>query len=472
MRAFITQVNWYKFTGARALWTALQLPKYKGEASKSHAWIIGRHLANDELIYILKELRPQLAADIIANLDSNRTNIIVALRKHDLIPLEYARHYSLLGDGDVYVTIGFNCFALNENNRYTWAKRLLEWTPATHKLTPVRVRCGALELLKCLKRLGVVLPRELRMHLVRIYACADYLYQKAIFPLTHCESDVIDTQWRLLESPVRSMRYARGSRNDMMFALAYHSSTIDLMQNTGNFENGGSVETRVRNAYLHERFDEVLSLLDLKPPFSFWKVTQFVCLATILETKSWDKLYRCCNHDLLLPRDIYNCLAYNSDRYNQGITCEVFYKFLFQLSYKRQDFTWVNYVQWGCVDASLVNYAYACGAGWILSVNWTKNWTQWTPVLHASLTEYTFDFRYRARPLLAMRDVGALIVKWMAYAIWVDQTSHQGKVHTRKDNIEYLARFTKHLPAAGVLATKVEKLVVEMRKMVKLYLAK
>lgn len=468
MRAFITQVDWYKYTGLRKLLKELKLPRERGERLRPPEWSIANHAVADEIIYLLPRIRPQFAMLIVRQLRNVKgIEVLDALRTQDVIPLEYCDRINTNSFYAESVAIGFNLFSVPGNDkREPISKPLIAWTPGTHHLCPVRVKRGSMCLLLCLKRSGIALPRELRMHLIRIYAYADFLYQKCMARATHGAKDDVFTKWRLLENPIRTVRYPRESYQDMIIAIAHHHSTIDLMQNTSNFENSGSLQDRVRSAYTRGNHDEVLSLMGLK---SIGYENFFV---TMCRTKALNTLYSYCGHKSLRPSDIFFSL-----RNNTSLLCETTCKLLFDLSYKRNEWEWVRSMKWTELNGELFAYALERGCGWKLysSVDeWIWAWEKWTPVLHANPLLYTLDFRYRARPFLGAKigGVGAVIVKWMAYAVWIDHTVVMGSRKLKRRNMDYLARYTKHLPPKNILASELEKLVLEMQKLVQLYLAK
>lgn len=472
MRAFVLTTDWYAYSGIRVLYKALQLPKGKGESKTDKATLIADKTPLEELVYILPLVRPEHAAYILRSLPNDRMHIIEKFKKQDLIPLEHA----LYGPTPEYLNIGFNCFGRtgDDQARLAWASCLLRWTPATHHLTPNRVRYGSFELLKCLYRLGIKLPRDLRLHLIRVYAYSDYLYMKSMYVVIGNHDN--DTQWKLLDDPIRT-KYSRGSRCDIIVGLAHHKSSIDLISNTCGFECIGSIQTRVRSAFITDRYDEVLALLGITPiPYGsyhhYHKDTEATFYRTLNLTNSWKALYDCCGASVLLPGKISAYCNESAGRVGSTPLDHARMTFLFDLSRKRNDWGWTRNGSWTSIP--LIRYAYALGGGWAMQSyaqpRWISAWRFWTPEMHADNCLYTLDFRYRARPLLSIGNgIGQKIVRWMACTISIDHTVITHIFRTRKENIEYLSRYTKYLPPKGMLAKEVEKLVVTMQKMVKLY---
>jgi hypothetical protein len=405
-------------------------------------------------------------------------------RTDDLLALEYQRpghSGEALRENKrfnyVEIMLGVNIFRLH---RSCWpdeiTQAMLDWTPARHAHVPARVWNGTLTFLKCLKRMGIYLDAMVRQRIVRAYVYADVLYMKAMHEVSHMDNDRLRVTWESARDSYKSS-YRRGTLCDMRICVAQQISTRGLFANTIYFgdtcddRHDSNVDTHIRNAFMLGNYGVVSE--HFKFPYPLYEENQFY--VHLYENSMCYALLGLVGHQLLsiekMGRHVY-WVRYNETAYQHV------HRFLIDLARLKNDWqtyqTYATLARWdpsGIQFALLLPYLCERGGGWYsnsdLLIGWRNAWRHWTPEAHADPANFSLNFRYRARPILSLVNVGGKIVRWMAAATWITHQVSYPPLKNKHEKMEYLARYRIY-PKQSIRAHELDALVLETRRMVSL----
>lgn len=260
----------------------------------------------------------------------------------------------------------------------------------------------------------------------------------------------------------------------MRICVAKKISTRDLFANTIYFGDttedvhDSSNDVQIRNAFMFGNYGAVSEYLK----FPFRIDQEDVFYAHIFENNMCDALLACVGPQLLNIRK----MTKHIHLMRNGDSSQRAHRFLIDLARLNKDWTYyrnhVLEIHEGLFDTAvspLRTYLCERGGGWYFNhwrmAKWKQAWRNWTPEAHADPTNFSLDFRYRARAIPGVaKDT---IVRWMAAATWITYEFAYEPFKNKREKMEYLARFRIYVKQS-IIAHELDALVLNTRRMITL----